>query len=732
MDPDIEIRKLPPSVVREFSSILDYDDSWKRLMAIIPKQLSKNGYNSDISADNLAKYNSEHFKIVELGGIRLNRSCTEILFDEWGTSGRPRATIGHVKYLLTKAQLFRAADYASKLLGEDPPPRPASGPAATIKINSSELAASIDVERHLDEINYPQVAIQQIRNKESEIKNLVSVIPAIFVSEVKTTAETVQIPLVVPKEKPHTSEEETANVDSLASVLVPDIPNLLQGSSESQIEPASTHLMTTNSNSNNEDFIPAISQMLKQESADISSTTNTEESIEASDTSSYTIDSDIILGSTAMNSNKMNTNSDLIPKFDSDIVPKMYSDSIPNLDSELIPKLDSELIPTLDSELIPKLDSELIPTLDSELIPKLDSELLPTLDSNLISKSHSDLIPNFEMLQLSNENDHSNISLTGSSSDASSSVLPSISLNTQLPHFDYSKLEDATNRFSSDKENGRFLGAGAFGSVFLATDLLDKPVAVKKIFLDHEKLSNEIEQITEQFRNEVELLCKYKHDNLVSLLGYSCDGPTYCLVYEYVSGGSLFDVLQNNPQKILWKSRIQISLGTARAIAYLHTAFSTPLVHRDIKSANILLDDNNNAKLGDFGIVKLLPSQNTELESTPCGTSAYMPPEYHNGEISVKLDTFSFAVVLLELLTSLPPLDYHRPGGDLVTYVEDHCEDSIDALLDTKIGTWRENRINFAQELYYLTLECLKEKMSRLPMVDVLRLLECIHDKLGK
>lgn len=132
---------------------------------------------------------------------------------------------------------------------------------------------------------------------------------------------------------------------------------------------------------------------------------------------------------------------------------------------------------------------------------------------------------------------HSNVSadipLTIPEPDTSLSNIP---FATDLPHYPYHKLEETTYNFS---ENKTLLGSGAYGKVFLAIGLLDQPVAVKKLIVN-DMIS---ESVTKQFKNEVEVLYKYKHDNLVSLLGYSCDSA-YCLVYEYIPGGSLFEVLQ--------------------------------------------------------------------------------------------------------------------------------------------------------------------------------------------
>ncbi|XP_060527848.1 interleukin-1 receptor-associated kinase 4-like [Cylas formicarius] len=648
MNSSLEIRKLQPGYVRELAQILEYAESWKRLMAIIPNHLGSNTFVCDIKIDNLPKYNSEHFKIIENASLKYKRSCTEILFDEWGTSGKIRPTLGHLKYLLAKAELFRAADYvAVELLREEPPERPSFGPAALVTTDLTEIKKNSGFDKigpvePAASIVPSNVALHHHFTNHQPSKN---VIPDIVISEVidVTPSDIIEVPIVKVKSKP------VSDMMKFSSSASEDVTNELESG-----------------------IIPEISSLL--------------ESPGPKEASESTVDSS--------ESNELS------------------SSSFKGLTGSFAPPIADLLAPECSES-------------DLNFIPAL-SALNPV----------SEGIPNFEMLQASEEQMHSsNSSLQSRSSfnvsngtdfltSKCSSPLPNLYLNTELPHFTYGELAAATNNFNEEAYTnvdnaGRFLGSGAFGSVFLAPKLIDRPVAVKKIFLENAESVNEDDAVTKQFRNEVEVLCKYKHENLVSLLGYSCDGCTYCLVYEYVSGGALKDRLQDPSWRLMWKERLNIALGTASAVSYLHTGFSTSLIHRDIKTANILLDSEDNAKLCDFGLVKLLPSQKTNTHTAAYGTSAYMSPEAHRGDISVKLDTFSFGVVLLELLTSLPPIDYNRQGYDIVTHVEDHCDESITPLLDTSVGSWQENDINYGQKLYELAQKCLEEKKKRPSMVEV-------------
>ncbi|XP_066145332.1 interleukin-1 receptor-associated kinase 4-like isoform X2 [Euwallacea fornicatus] len=622
------------------------------------------------------------FRIIEKGSEMYNKSCTQILFDEWGTSDRIRPSLGHLKYLLIKAELFRAADYVANLLGEEPASRPTEGPAAAVSLSlvNQKLQNEIEIKQHLDEINYPREAIEKIRKKSSENKNLVPIIPEIVVSEARPLPEPSPAPLVIHRPKSQFSSKVSDMIkfsdciEDSTDVILPECSIFMSKENKDLKDGNPFKNQSPQEIEERSEFIPVFSKLLL----------NTESKNDA-----FTVESS--------NTNSEATNTDSV----SELIPMVsalnhdWSSSQTQPHSEIIPDFVADYIP-------PK----------SDIIP--DSVTLPSTQSLTYSSGDIPLTipqpPSF------------------SASSKCPSPVPYISLNTPLPHFTYAELSKTTSDFSSDK-GGKFLGSGAFGSVFLATGLLDKPVAVKKLSLD----SVDSDYIVKQFKNEVEVLYKYKHENLVSLLGYSFDSNTYCLVYEYIPGGSLYEALQRYPNDLLWKQRLHIAFGTAKGVAYLHNA-STPLIHRDIKSANILLDANNNPKVCDFGIVKLLPGQLNDLESSPCGTSAYMSPEYHRGEISTKLDTFSFGVVLLELLTSLPPLDYNRDYADLVTYIEEHCENSedIEHVVDKSVGSWSVGDENFAAKLFDLVWQCLQEVEKRLLMEEVAEVLSELVKEMSK
>ena len=303
-------------------------------------------------------------------------------------------------------------------------------------------------------------------------------------------------------------------------------------------------------------------------------------------------------------------------------------------------------------------------------------------------------------------------------------------LTTTLPHFNFGFLQTLTNNFCDVpfSKGGNKIGAGAFGSVYYGRlsgqlGLANTAVAVKRIARD--MIKNE-----EQFNNEVEIMALVSHPNLLTLLAYSCDGEDLCLLYPFMENGSVEDRLaMRMPGKpaLTPMQRLKIAWGTGEGLQHLHSASHTkPLVHRDVKTANILLDINHEPKVGDFGLVRLGGGDgglrtSTVLTQTVVGTSAYMAPEAVRGEVTVKLDVFSFGVVLLELLTGLPAMDPEREVGDLVGHLEEIIEDEgdIEKFLDKRAGVLMEWRQVSPKQIYEIAQKCLLRKKDRPIMAEV-------------
>ncbi|KAH9610869.1 hypothetical protein KSS87_016958 [Heliosperma pusillum] len=280
-------------------------------------------------------------------------------------------------------------------------------------------------------------------------------------------------------------------------------------------------------------------------------------------------------------------------------------------------------------------------------------------------------------------------------------------------------LENATNRFS--KEN--VIGEGGYGVVYKGCLINGTPVAVKRIL-------NNLGQAEKEFQVEVEAIGHVRHKNLVRLLGYCVEGTHRMLVYEYVNNGNLEQWLHGAMRQygyLTWEARMKVLLGTAKALAYLHEAIEPKVVHRDIKSSNILIDDGFNAKVSDFGLAKLLGAGKSHVTTRVMGTFGYVAPEYANtGLLNEKSDVYSFGVLLLEAITGRDPVDYGRSPQEvnLVDWLKmmvgsRRSEEVVDPNIEAKPSTRALKRALLT------ALRCVDPDSEKRPkMGQVVRMLE--------
>ncbi|XP_022933864.1 LEAF RUST 10 DISEASE-RESISTANCE LOCUS RECEPTOR-LIKE PROTEIN KINASE-like 1.2 [Cucurbita moschata] len=289
--------------------------------------------------------------------------------------------------------------------------------------------------------------------------------------------------------------------------------------------------------------------------------------------------------------------------------------------------------------------------------------------------------------------------------------------------FSYKELEEATNHFDSNKE----LGDGGFGTVYYGLLKDGRAVAVKRLFESNFRR-------VEQFMNEVEILARLRHRNLVSLYGCtSRNSRELLLVYEYVSNGTVADNLHGKlakPGKLPWSTRMKIAIETASALVYLH---ASEIIHRDVKTNNILLDNNFCVKVADFGLSRLFPLDVTHVSTAPQGTPGYVDPEYHQCyQLSDKSDVFSFGVVLVELISSMPAVDITRHRQEInlfnmaIKKIQSHA---LNELVDPSLGFETDYKIqNMITGVAELAFRCLQSMKDERPtMMEVLDTLNIIQ-----
>ncbi|CAL4992732.1 unnamed protein product [Urochloa decumbens] len=279
------------------------------------------------------------------------------------------------------------------------------------------------------------------------------------------------------------------------------------------------------------------------------------------------------------------------------------------------------------------------------------------------------------------------------------------------------ELEKATNNFDKSCE----LGAGAHGTVYKGI-LSGKHVAIKKSKIVIQKEIND-------FINEVSILSQVNHRNIVKLIGCCLEMEVPLLIYEFISNGTLYKHLHVRfPISLSWKDRLRIAVETARALTYLHSFASTPIIHRDIKSPNILLDDNLTVKLSDFGESRYIPIDQEGIHTNVQGTLGYLDPMYHNtGHLTEKSDVYSFGVLLIELLTRKKPVSYKSPQGFALAdhFVSLLSDGKLVEILDPQVANEGDGEV---VDVALLAAKCVKYRSDeRLVMREVEILLENIQ-----
>ncbi|XP_024025794.1 probable serine/threonine-protein kinase PIX13 [Morus notabilis] len=304
--------------------------------------------------------------------------------------------------------------------------------------------------------------------------------------------------------------------------------------------------------------------------------------------------------------------------------------------------------------------------------------------------------------------------------------------------FTFSELKAATKNFKSDS----VLGEGGFGKVFkgwVDERTLNPSKAGTGMMVAIKKLNSESVQGFQEWQSEVNFLGRLSHPNLVKLLGYCWEDKELLLVYEFMQKGSLENHLfRRHPaiEPLSWDRRLQISIGAARGLAFLHTS-EKKVIYRDFKASNILLDGSYNAKISDFGLAKLGPSGgDSHVTTRIMGTYGYAAPEYiATGHLYVKSDVYGFGVVMLEMLTGLRALDTKRPSGqqNLVDWAKP-CLSSkrkLSTIMDVRMEGQYSPKA--ALQAAQLAFKCLEQEPKNRPsmkdVVDALERIEAIKEK---
>ncbi|CAN8327224.1 unnamed protein product [Cochlearia groenlandica] len=292
----------------------------------------------------------------------------------------------------------------------------------------------------------------------------------------------------------------------------------------------------------------------------------------------------------------------------------------------------------------------------------------------------------------------------------------------QLKRFSLRELQVASDNFS----NKNILGRGGFGKVYKGRLADGTLVAVKRL-KEERTQGGEL-----QFQTEVEMISMAVHRNLLRLRGFCMTPTERLLVYPYMANGSVASCLRDRPESqepLDWPKRQRVALGSARGLAYLHDHCDPKIIHRDVKAANILLDEDFEAVVGDFGLAKLMDYKDTHVTTAVRGTIGHIAPEYlSTGKSSEKTDVFGYGVMLLELITGQRAFDLARLANDddvmLLDWVKGLLkEKKLEALVDVDLqGNYKDEEV---EKLIQVALLCTQSSpMERPKMSEVVRMLE--------
>ncbi|XP_057421665.1 serine/threonine-protein kinase PBL34-like isoform X2 [Lotus japonicus] len=301
----------------------------------------------------------------------------------------------------------------------------------------------------------------------------------------------------------------------------------------------------------------------------------------------------------------------------------------------------------------------------------------------------------------------------------------------QLLQFTFQELKSATGNFRPDS----ILGEGGFGYVFKGWIEEDGTAPAKPgsgVTVAVKSLKPDGLQGHREWVAEVDFLGQLHHPNLVKLIGYCIEDDQRLLVYEFMTRGSLENHLFRRTVPLPWSNRVKISLGAAKGLAFLHNG-PEPVIYRDFKTSNILLDTEYNAKLSDFGLAKAGPQgDKTHVSTRVVGTYGYAAPEYvMTGHLTSKSDVYSFGVVLLEILTGRRSMDKKRPSGEqsLVSWARPYLADKrkLYQLVDPRLEL--NYSLKGVQKISQLAYSCLsRDPKCRPNMDEVVKALTPLQD----